>query len=70
MADFDSASKLIVALKRGVSEYSIFGIEYDFGIVGGRSKLKSSIRSGAKIVSFGYSSSEYMEKCYKGRYFL
>lgn len=66
MADFDSSSKLIVALKRGASEYSIFGIEYDFGIVGGRSKLKSSIRSGTKIVSSGYSSMYYMEKFCEG----
>lgn len=66
MADFDRPSKLIVALKRGASEYSIFGTEYDFGIVGGRSKLKSSIRSGTKIVSSGYSSMYYMEKFCEG----
>lgn len=70
MVDFDGASKLIVALKRGASEYSIFGIEYDFGIVGGRSKLKSLIRSGTKIVSSGYSpcimwkSSAMMRGCF------
>ena len=38
-----------------------------WGIVGGRSKLKSSIRSGTKIVSSGYSSLYYMEKFYDAK---
>lgn len=71
MADFDSSSKLIVALKRGVSEYGIFGVKYDFGIVSGTSKLRSSIRSGIKIVSSGYSPLYYVEKfCDDARLFL